>query len=147
MFRVAELIGISLLLGLNVAHAGTPQEERNKANAIAFYNTQNTRDWEAARQYVADSFIENHPRVPKGFPGIVALESFYKVLRPEHQSVVHRALAEGDLVALHVRDIDESGRKGTALIAFYRFDKNGKIVEHWNALQPVVGAMNANGMF
>jgi predicted SnoaL-like aldol condensation-catalyzing enzyme len=150
MFRTAGLISISLLLSLNLAHAGTPQEERNKANAIAFYNTQNTKDWAAARSYVADNYIEHHPKGPQGIPGIQALTNFYKalpILHPQHRVVIYRTLAEGNFVVLHIRDIEEPGLKGTALIAFYRFDENGKIAEHWHGLQPVAGVMNANGMF
>lgn len=149
MFR-ASMMGLCLLLTVNSALAGTPQEERNKANAIAFYSTQNSKDWQAARRYLADDYIENHPKSPKGVPGIVLLERFYQALsavHPQHQSIVHRAFAEGDLVALHILDIDEPGKKGTALIAFYRFNEDGKIAEHWHAFQPVVGVMNANGMF
>ena len=149
MFRTAGL-SVCLLLGVNVAFAGTPQEDRNKANAIAFYNTQNTRDWATARTYVADNYIEHHPKGPQNIPGIQALTNFYKalpILHPQHRAVVYRALAEGNLVALHIRTIEEPGLKGTAMIAFYRFDENGKIAEHWHGFQPVAGVMNANGMF
>lgn len=124
------------------------KEERNKAAAIAYYNTQNTRDWQAARGYLSDDYIEHHPKVPPGVPGLKAVEGLYRsMLGPQFQAVVLRVFAEGDLVAMHVRDIDEPGMKGTILIAFFRFDENGKIAEHWHALQPVVGPLNANGMF
>jgi len=150
MFRTTGLIGISLLLSLNLARAGTPQEERNRANAIAFYNTQNAPDWSVARKYVADNYIEHHPKGRQDIPGIQALEGFYKALprlHPQHRAVVYRTLAEGNLVVLHIRSIEEPGLKGTAMIAFYRFDEQGKIAEHWHGFQPVAGVMNANGMF
>lgn len=46
----------------------------------------------------------------------------------------YRAFAEGDLVAMHVRNFEEPGMKGTARIEIFRFDENGKIVERWNAI-------------
>jgi len=149
MFRTAGL-SVCLLLGVNVAFAGTPQEDRNKANAIAFYNTQNTADWSVARTYVADNYVEHQPKGRHDIPGIQQLEGYYKALprlHPQHRVVLYRTLADGNYVALHIRNIEEPGLKGTAMIAFYRFDENGKIAEHWHTLQPVAGVMNANGMF
>jgi predicted SnoaL-like aldol condensation-catalyzing enzyme len=124
------------------------KEERNKAAAIAYYNTQNTHDWQAARSYLSDDYVEHHPKTPKGIPGLKAVEGMYRsMIGPQFQAIILRVFAEGDLVAMHIRDIDEPGMKGTVLIAFFRFDDKGKIAEHWHALQPVVGPMNVNGMF
>lgn len=128
------------------AQAQKEQEERNKAAAIAFYLTQNTMDWAAARQYVGDYWIEHNSGAQDGLEG---LEKYYKRLKeklPQHQSIIRRALAQGNLVMLHVHDLPEPGSRGFALIVFLRFE-NGKIVEHWDVHQEVPGLSHYNGAF
>jgi len=122
------------------------REERNKAAAIAFYETQNTKDWQAAKQYVGDHWIDHNSGARDGLD---ALENYYKILKerlPQHRSIIRRAFAQGDLVMLHVHDLPEPDQRGTALIAFFRFE-NDKIVEHWDVHEDVLGMSNYNGQF
>ena len=56
-------------------------------------------------------------------------------------------IAEGDLFMLHVHAVREPGQRGTAIVDIFRVE-NGKIVEHWDVLQPVPEkAANENTMF
>lgn len=128
------------------AKAQKEREERNKAAAIAFYKTQNTKDWEAAKQYLGDKWIEHNTHAPDGLEG---LEKFYRSLRermPEHQAIIRQAFAQGDLVVLHIHDLPYPDVRGTALIAFFRFE-NDKIVEHWDVKTDIPGVANYNSMF
>ena len=54
---------------------------------------------------------------------------------------------DGDLAFVHVRYLDWAVKE-TAGVDIFRFDADGKVVEHWDVLQPVPGSSNnPNTMF
>lgn len=58
-----------------------------------------------------------------------------------------RAVAEGDLVALHTPQT-WPGNEQYVTMDFFRFDDSGKIVEHWDSIQTVPGeTKNGNLMY
>jgi predicted SnoaL-like aldol condensation-catalyzing enzyme len=58
-----------------------------------------------------------------------------------------RAVAENDLVALHTHQV-WPGDHEYVTMDFFRFDKNGKIVEHWDSIQQVPeSSLNGNKMY
>jgi predicted SnoaL-like aldol condensation-catalyzing enzyme len=58
-----------------------------------------------------------------------------------------RAVAEGDLVAVHTHQ-SWPGNQEYVTMDFFRFDRNGKIVEHWDSIQQVPGeTKNNNPMY
>jgi predicted SnoaL-like aldol condensation-catalyzing enzyme len=55
--------------------------------------------------------------------------------------------ADGDYVLLHVHRLRTPGTRGDAIVDIFRLE-NGKIVEHWDIIQPLPEASaNANTMF
>lgn len=147
LVRLTRLIGVLFVLGVSVVHAGTPEEDRNKAAAVAYYHTQNTADWAAARKYLADNYVDHHPSAPPG-AGVDYVERMYQGWsRSKHTSAVLKAVARGDTVALYLRDWTEFLGRTTAIVAFFRFDKDGKITDHWHIGQRVGDPLNNNGMF
>ncbi len=55
--------------------------------------------------------------------------------------------AGGDYVILHVHAVREPGTRGNAIIDIFKLE-NGKIVEHWDVVQPIPEkAANENGIF
>ena len=124
---------------------------QNKHNAIAFYDLMfnQCQPRQAVERYVGETYIQHNPHVADGKEAFIAY--FERMARdyPGKSVVIKRAVAENDLVVLHCHQqwpTDEN--KDWAGIDIFRFDKNGKIVEHWDVLQTVPpNAQHANGMF
>ena len=111
--------------------------EVNKQNAIAFYRTAYLGNpVDAVSKYVGDEYIQHNPDVADGTEGFI--EYFERMAReyPDKHITFVRAIAEGDLVALHTHQI-WPGNDQYVTMDFFRFDANGKIVEHWDAIQQV----------
>ena len=134
-------------LGAEGAVLTDPQA--NKAAAIAFYELMFNDGCprEAVERFVGERYIQHNPHVDDGKEGFIAY--FERMAReyPGKRMRVVRALAEGDLVALHCHQT-WPGLPDYAGIDIFRFDGQGRIVEHWDALQTVPKEMrHENGMF
>ena len=62
---------------------------------------------------------------------------------------IKRTVAEGNLVVLHCHQSwPTDANRDWAGIDIFRFDDDGKIVEHWDVLQVIPAEMqHTNGMF
>ena len=122
--------------------------ETNKKSAIAFYRTAylgNPRD--AVEKFVGEVYIQHNPLVGDGKSALI--EYFESMARdyPRKQIEFVRAVAEGDLVALHTHQT-WPGDEEYVTMDFFRFDTKGKIIEHWDAIQDVPSeTKNGNSMF
>lgn len=109
----------------------------NKQNAIAFYKTAfegNPR--KAIELYVGEKYIQHNPLVKNGKEGFI--EYFEKMKKEYSEKSVEfiRSVAENDLVALHTHQVWPDNDEYVTM-DFFRFDENGKIVEHWDAIQQI----------
>ena len=110
----------------------------NKANAIGFYKMAFEGDpQKAVDQYVGDEYIKHNPHVGDGKAPFIAYFERLGKENPKKSIEFVRSIAEGDLVALHTHQIWPDAKKEYVTMDFFRFDKNGKIVEHWDALQQI----------
>lgn len=109
----------------------------NKENAIAFYKTAyEGNPKQAVAQYVGKEYIQHNPAVEDGKQGFI--DYFERMQRQYPQKSVEfvRAIEEGSLVALHTHQV-WPGNDQYITMDFFRFDDNGKIVEHWDAIQQI----------
>ena len=122
--------------------------EENKKNAIDFYRmSYDGNPAEAVKIYVGEDYIQHNPLVGDGpQPFIDYFEKMAKEY-PEKSIEFVRIVAENDLVALHTHQI-WPGNDQYVTMDFFRFDKNGKIVEHWDAMQQILDfSENGNTMY
>ncbi|WP_245200189.1 nuclear transport factor 2 family protein [Herbaspirillum sp. LeCh32-8] len=137
-------------LTAGVAHAGnTAQEEANKKAVVAFYDMglNQKKAQEAIDKYVGKQYKQHNPGAADGPEGFVKFIHFLKEKYPQSHSEIKQVFADGDFVILHVHAVREPGTRGSAIIDIFRLD-NGKIVEHWDVVQPIPDkTANDNGMF
>ncbi len=120
----------------------------NKKNAIAFYRTAYLGDpVKAVEMYVGTEYIQHNPLVGNGKQAFIDYFSEMAKRYPSKKIEFVRAVAEGDLVALHTHQIWPSNEEYVTM-DFFRFDAGGKIIEHWDAIQEVpIETNNGNPMY
>lgn len=146
---IVLLIGLLALAVADPALAGnTAQEEANKKVVLDFYDKAlNQKDFEAAAKHFGPRYIQHNPSAADGIEGFKKFIEFRREKFPNAKSEVKRALVDGDMVILHVHAIREPGERGVAIVDIFRLE-NGKVVEHWDVIQPIPEkAANDNGMF
>ena len=150
MSRFALLL---LAAGLAVPAAPGPARadatlEANKKAVVEFYEKAlNQKDFEAAATYFGHHYVQHNPNAPDGIEGFKAFLGFLREKFPQSKSEIKRVFAEGDYVILHVHAVRTPGERGSAIVDIFKLE-NGKIVEHWDVVQPIPEkAANPNGMF
>ncbi len=134
--------------GATARAADTAQEEANKKVVVDFYEKAiNQKDFEAASKYFGNRYVQHNPGAADGPEGLKAFLGFLKEKFPQSRSEIKRVFADGDYVILHVHAVREPGARGSAIVDIFKLE-GGKIVEHWDVVQPIPEkAANNNGMF
>ncbi|MGB3069246.1 MAG: nuclear transport factor 2 family protein [Ottowia sp.] len=123
------------------------KEEANRQLVVNFYDRFfNKHEMEAA-DVIVESYKQHNPYVPDGKAPFVNFfkDTFQK--NPQSRAKVVRSAADGDLVYLHVHSQRSPEQRGAAVVDIFRV-QDGKIVEHWDVVQPVPEkSANGNTMF
>ncbi len=111
---------------------------------LAFVN----REPEQARdRYLGVTYIQHNPTAPDGAEIFPTLISGLFAQAPEASFHLKRAVAENDTVVLHYNLKMFPDDLGQAIVDIFRVE-DGRIVEHWDVMQPVpADSNNNNGMF
>jgi predicted SnoaL-like aldol condensation-catalyzing enzyme len=129
--------------------ASTAFAADNKKVVQDFYETAFVKQLpaDAMKNFVGDKYIQHNPHVKDGpAPFIAYFTEFYKK-NPKATTEIKRIVSEGDLVVVHAHSRASAKDRGYAAIDIFRLE-NGKIVEHWDAVQPVPEkSANSNTMF
>lgn len=109
----------------------------NKKNAIEFYRMAYMGNpAEAVKRYVGTEYIQHNPDVKDGKKGFIDYFTQMAEEYPVKDIEFVRAVAEEDMVSLHTHQIWPDNEEYITM-DFFRFDENGKIVEHWDSIQKI----------
>lgn len=122
--------------------------EENKKNAIAFYKISYEGNPKIAiEEYVGNEYIQHNPDVADGTQGFISYFERMQKEYPDKSIEFVRCIAEGNLVALHTHQT-WPGNDEYVTMDFFRFDENGKIIEHWDSIQQIPeNSANPNTMY
>ena len=130
------------------ALAADAKQEANRKIVLEFYEKGlNQKDAEGAIAYMGNRYVQHNPNAADGPEGFRKFIAFLREKFPNSKSEIKRSFVDGDYVILHVHAVREPGTRGNAIIDIFKLE-NGKIVEHWDAVQPIPeNPANNNTMF
>ena len=112
-------------------------ETMNKKEiALAFVNAVTNQDEKKVRELVNSDYIQHNPFLPTGLDAFVGLLPVLK--ENGTKAKAHRVIEDGNFVAIHHFWTGAKPFGADEMVSFdiLRFDGNGKIAEHWDALMP-----------
>jgi len=131
------LIALAALATAGSCTAKPDETEANRAVvtdfARLFYDERDVKD--AFEKYVSTDYTQHNPNIPDGRDAaIAALAPMFS--REGASFDVKRIIVDGDMAVIHLHGRTDPATKGGAVADIFRL-KDGKIVEHWDILQPI----------
>ena len=108
----------------------------NKELIEAFYEEFfNGHDISAADKYVREDYIQHNPGVAQGRESLKSAFADKFVGEPTFHLNIVRIIAEDDMAAVYLKNVDPEGNTKCRVVDIYRIE-DGKLAEHWDVLQP-----------
>jgi predicted SnoaL-like aldol condensation-catalyzing enzyme len=137
MLRKAQKIagGVTLLI-LCLSVTACKQEADLKAKTTQFIEAVNNQDIATVEKLVHPDYIQHNPFVPTGRDGFVKLFPILKENGTKAETV--RMLQDGNYVVMQNiwKNADPFGAPEMVAFDVLRFNEEGLIMEHWDALMP-----------
>ena len=140
-------------------------ERKNVALIVDFVqHLMNDHDFDYVLEtFESGSYLQHNRNIPDGIPGVVQYVKRLSKRFPDYTYDVKRIFADGDIVVFHSHATIRTSHRGNDRKGFNITDvwkiREGKIVEHWDAVQPLDAFMrffvwltggairNGNGVF
>lgn len=121
---------------------------QNKQLVLNFYkDIFNKHQLNKVEKYLVSDYKQHNPFAATGRAAFTQFFTTYIKQNPGYRVDVKRIIAQNDLVVVHSNAKNSASDRGSAVIDIFRI-KNGKIVEHWDVVQPVPEkSANNNTMF
>lgn len=90
---------------------------------------------DAVERYVGSEYIQHNPQAPDGPGAFIQFVTGFASEFPDLSIEIKRVVAEKDIVVTHGLIKTSADDPGTVAADIFRLE-DGKIVEHWDVLQP-----------
>jgi predicted SnoaL-like aldol condensation-catalyzing enzyme len=117
---------------------------------VAYYTTafNDKKPEEAVAKYGGPVYIQHNPLAADGFQAFIDFVKAYTGANPQLHVDIKRVIGECDLVVTHSHITTSPSDRGQAVADIFRLNRKGKVVEHWDVIQPVPEtSANDNTMF
>jgi predicted SnoaL-like aldol condensation-catalyzing enzyme len=114
--------------------------EQNKQTVVRVFDAFRAGSVDALDDLIVEDYVQHNPQAGNG---LQAVKDYFAPIGPVDVEV-HRVIAEGDLVAVHAnyKTLNMAG------VDIFRLNEDGKIIEHWDVVQPIPGTTaSGNDMF
>lgn len=151
--------GLGVAVGTSAAPAAPPAVRHHAAGGLTAREAANTRaavdllrgsfELRQPRRYAelyidATTYIQHNPQFANGREAFITGVEGFLSQTPKIERPLVRTIAQGDLVVVQGSVKTGPEDRGTVIADTFRFNRQGKIVEHWDVLQPVAET-SANG--
>lgn len=134
--KVATLVAGAALMTVLAGCGGGSNEATQKEKIASYFKAVNSRDVVLFESLVWKDYIQHNPFIPTGRDAIVGL---FPVLQSAGTTVENkRVIEDGKFVVVHNfwNKATPFGAQEVVTFDIFRFDNNGLIAEHWDALMP-----------
>ena len=121
----------------------TEQETENAKIVVDFFqHLMNEHDFDyTMKKYGNGSYTQHNRAIPNEISGLIGYVKTLTKRFPEYSFDVKRIYADGDFILLHSHTTMMTKHRGNEKKGFIITDtfrlKDGKLVEHWDAIQPI----------